>query len=115
MSDDRLHHLLDRARRGVILPDEAEQLAGLVGELEAAVVRLRTSRNRWAHHAGRLIGRAVTAEARATELEAEVTRLAAGQCIDSRRMCDLHHATPVTDCPYPRCIKARTATETTEV
>ncbi|MFF2731821.1 hypothetical protein ACFVS9_28420 [Streptomyces sp. NPDC058008] len=31
---DRLHHLLDRARRGVLLPAEAEQLAALVGEVE---------------------------------------------------------------------------------
>lgn len=33
---ERLHHLLDRARRGVILPDEGEQLAELVGHLVAA-------------------------------------------------------------------------------
>ncbi|GGS41368.1 hypothetical protein F2B00_22195 [Streptomyces parvus] len=32
---ERLHHLLDRARRGVILPAEGEQLAGIVGEMEA--------------------------------------------------------------------------------
>ncbi|CAM5263403.1 hypothetical protein [Streptomyces badius] len=32
---ERLHHLLDRARRGVILPAEGEQLAEMVGELEA--------------------------------------------------------------------------------
>ncbi|MGW9238151.1 hypothetical protein ACWGRL_05345 [[Kitasatospora] papulosa] len=31
---ERLHHLLDRARRGVILPAEGEALAVLVGELE---------------------------------------------------------------------------------
>ncbi|MFE5853565.1 hypothetical protein ACFQ61_10175 [Streptomyces sp. NPDC056500] len=31
---DHLHHLLDRARRGVILPAEAEQLNALVAELE---------------------------------------------------------------------------------
>ncbi|MFI8865319.1 hypothetical protein ACIGNW_00150 [Streptomyces sp. NPDC053707] len=46
-----------------------------VTELEAAVARLRNFRNRWAAHAGRLIGRAVTAEARVTELEAEVARV----------------------------------------
>ncbi|MFJ3083094.1 hypothetical protein ACIPJG_25525 [Streptomyces halstedii] len=38
---ERLHHLLDRARRGVLLPAEAEQLAGLVGELEKAEARVR--------------------------------------------------------------------------
>ncbi|MFF9639413.1 hypothetical protein ACF1D2_33140 [Streptomyces bacillaris] len=32
---ERLHHLLDRARRGVILPAEGEQLAALVGLLVA--------------------------------------------------------------------------------
>ena len=31
---DRLHHLLDRARRGVILPAEGEQLAVLVENVE---------------------------------------------------------------------------------
>lgn len=31
---ERLHHLLDRLLRGVILPEEAEQLAALVRELE---------------------------------------------------------------------------------
>ena len=34
MTDNRLHRLLDRARRGLILPTEGEQLARLVGELE---------------------------------------------------------------------------------
>ncbi|MFF2226263.1 hypothetical protein ACFVV7_23445 [Streptomyces globisporus] len=33
---ERLHHLLDRARRGVILPAEGEQLAEMVGHLVAA-------------------------------------------------------------------------------
>ncbi|WP_318196888.1 hypothetical protein [Streptomyces sp. MCL20-2] len=33
---ERIHHLLDRARRGVILPAEGEQLAELVGHLVAA-------------------------------------------------------------------------------
>ncbi|WP_434744618.1 hypothetical protein [Streptomyces sp. A-14] len=36
---ERLHHLLDRARRGVILPAEGEAPAGLVAELEADVHR----------------------------------------------------------------------------
>ncbi|WP_432008686.1 hypothetical protein [Streptomyces bacillaris] len=34
---DRVHHLLDRLLRGVLLPAEAEQLAGLVRELERQV------------------------------------------------------------------------------
>ena len=71
----RLHHLLDRMRRGALLPAEAEQLATFVAELEA-----------------------------------EVVRLTAGQCVDSRRMCDLHHQQPVTGCPYPKCLAARDQT-----
>ncbi|MFI7890930.1 hypothetical protein ACIFUY_06655 [Streptomyces sp. CACIS-1.16CA] len=35
----RLHHLLDRARRGVILPAEGEQLAEMVGQMEADLHR----------------------------------------------------------------------------
>ncbi|MEU0354921.1 hypothetical protein [Streptomyces cyaneofuscatus] len=36
---ERLHHLLDRARRGVLLPAEGEALATLVGEIEADLHR----------------------------------------------------------------------------
>ncbi|MEV3946999.1 hypothetical protein AB0K57_04955 [Streptomyces halstedii] len=124
--------------------------------------RLHRSRNRWADHAGRLQDRALTAEARAreleaaaptraalrarytaaivdaypdlryvaddladklctvrddrlTQLEAEVARLTAGQCVDSRRMCDLHHQQPVTGCPYPRCLTSRDQTPPTHL
>jgi transcriptional regulator with XRE-family HTH domain len=52
-------------------------------------------------------GRAESAELRANQAEAEVTRLTAGQCIDSRRMCDLHHTKPVDGCPYPRCLNTQ--------
>ncbi|WP_097865882.1 helix-turn-helix domain-containing protein [Streptomyces sp. rh34] len=48
-------------------------------------------------------------DARVRELEAEVARLTAGQCLDSRAMCEKHHAPPVAGCPYPRC-RAATAT-----
>ncbi|WP_420169030.1 hypothetical protein [Streptomyces violaceoruber] len=41
--------------------------------------RLHRSRNRWAAHAGRLQDRALTAEARVRELEAENARLTAGR------------------------------------
>ena len=44
---------------------------------------------------------------RAERAKDEVARLTAGQCTDSRRMCDLHHTVPVAGCPYPRCINAR--------
>ncbi|MFD5208449.1 hypothetical protein ACFWNF_16165 [Streptomyces anulatus] len=53
------------------------------------------------------ISRAARAEARVAELEAEVARLTAGQCLDSRAMCEQHHAPPVDGCPYPRCRAAR--------
>ncbi|WP_435597096.1 hypothetical protein [Streptomyces anulatus] len=40
-------------------------------------------------------------------LEADNARLTAGQCLDSRAMCEQHHAPPVAGCPYPRCRAAR--------
>ncbi|MFE7485525.1 hypothetical protein [Streptomyces sp. NPDC057552] len=43
---ERLHHLLDRARRGVILPAEGEALAVLVGELEQRVDTARATARR---------------------------------------------------------------------
>ncbi|MFF3998587.1 hypothetical protein ACFYX8_35425 [Streptomyces cyaneofuscatus] len=43
---ERLHHLLDRARRGVILPAEGEALAELVGELEQQLNTARTTTQR---------------------------------------------------------------------
>ncbi|MFJ2848305.1 hypothetical protein [Streptomyces rubiginosohelvolus] len=44
---------------------------------------------------------------RIRELEADNARLTAGQCTDSRAMCEKHHAPPVDGCPYPRCRAAR--------
>lgn len=35
-----------------------------------------------------------------------VGHLVAGQCVDSRRVCEQHHAVPVATCPYPRCLTA---------
>lgn len=101
MSDtQRLHHLLDRMLRGVLLPAEREQLAGLVGELEAHAGR----RDRTATHRLAVLGKR---REQIRALEAEVTRLTAGQCLDSRRMCEQHHTPPVTGCPYPQCVAAR--------
>ncbi|MEV7492227.1 hypothetical protein AB0O08_15910 [Streptomyces anulatus] len=58
----------------------------------------------------RLVGaRADRAEARVRELEADNARLTAGQCTDSRAMCEQHHLPPVAGCPYPRC-RAASAT-----
>lgn len=64
---ERLHHLLDRARRGVILPAEGEQLAGLVGELEQQVDAARAT-------ARRLNYRAQQAESKNTTFERAVSQ-----------------------------------------
>jgi hypothetical protein len=78
----RLHHLLDRLRHGVLLEAEREQLVGLVGELKAENAKLRDGLARCRH------------KPRVTELEAEVTRLTAGQCThtvpDRTTLPDLH-------------------------
>ncbi|ACX71175.1 hypothetical protein pZL12.98 [Streptomyces phage ZL12] len=125
---ERLHHLLDRLLRGVLLPEEREQLAGLVraqeerlndwkqaagagmtladnlrGEIHALAlgVPLVCSDDR---HKTQVLSQAI----RIRELEADNARLAVGQCLDSRAMCEQHHAPPVAGCPYPRC-RAATA------
>ncbi|AWL39691.1 MULTISPECIES: hypothetical protein [unclassified Streptomyces] len=41
--DDRLHHLLDRARRGALLPAEADQLVSLITTLEQQVAELEAA------------------------------------------------------------------------
>ncbi|MDX5526160.1 hypothetical protein PV677_36435 [Streptomyces sp. DE06-01C] len=107
---ERLHHLLDRLLRGVLLPEEAEQLAGAVRILQARVddqdeaASVAVSAVRLMNEAGAQRDRA---EARARELKADNARLTAGQCLDSRAMCEKHHAPPVDGCPYPRCRAAR--------
>ncbi|MFC8704133.1 hypothetical protein ACFUIV_18355 [Streptomyces anulatus] len=128
---ERIHHLLDRLLRGVLLPEEREQLAALVRELErrADVSDIVAKGN--LQHVKQLIPAVRAAEARVRELEAdnaryeevvvgdlneaniglqrEVARLTAGQCLDSRAMCEKHHLPPVAGCPYPRC-RAASAT-----
>ncbi|WP_326700228.1 hypothetical protein OG909_24845 [Streptomyces sp. NBC_01754] len=114
---DRLRHLLDRARRGVLLPAEGEQLAELVGELEAAIEQAELDAEQQARHFRTICGERESyrqawkyEQKRRATAEAEVVRLTAGQCVDSRRMCDLHHQQPVTGCPYPRCLAVRDQT-----
>ena len=117
----RLHHLLDRMRRGALLPAEAEQLATFVAELEAERDTYQADCQKWAGavatsekvrrlHAADADRYEAQLRTRVTELETEVARLTAGQCVDSRRMCDLHHQQPVTGCPYPKCLTARETT-----
>ncbi|MEU2996859.1 hypothetical protein ABZ684_04680 [Streptomyces sp. NPDC006995] len=76
---ERLHHLLDRARRGVILPAEGEQLAEMVGELEADLHRYEEVVVGDLNEANTGLQRqAARAEARVRELEAELARHASG-------------------------------------
>ncbi|WP_228988614.1 hypothetical protein [Streptomyces sp. DH8] len=81
---DRLHHLLDRARHGVLLPAEGEALAGLVAELEAAIEQADLDAEQQARHFHTICGEResyrqawkqeqkhrATAEARVRDLEA---------------------------------------------
>lgn len=85
----RLHHLLDRMQRGVLLPEEREQLAGLVRLLQARVTDQDGAAS-VAVSAVRLMNEAGTqrdhAEARVRELEANTATLqdalaaVTGQC-----------------------------------
>lgn len=90
-TEDRLRHLLDRARHGVILPAEGEQLAGLVGELE----RERDTLDAVCLSNKRAYVGAVqavrTAEARIAELEAENATLrdALAHCPHKPRITEL--------------------------
>ena len=75
-----LHHLLDRMRRGVLLPAEREQLAGIVGELERRIGTLEAvcESNKRAY---------VGAVKSARELEAAVDMV--------RRLCNLTITTSI--------------------
>lgn len=116
----RLHHLLDRMRRGVLLPAEGEALAELVAKLETdhagllkATASLITSIG-YARHtlADNILGQvrapddvsleqitvAVIAEYRADQ--STIRRLTAGQCTHYKGTHDLHHTVPVTGCVW---------------
>ncbi|MEV3996701.1 hypothetical protein AB0K62_13625 [Streptomyces halstedii] len=85
----RLHHLLDRMQRGVLLPEEREQLAGLVRLLQARVndqdraASVAVSAIRLMNEAG---AQRAAAEARVRELGANTATLrdalaaVTGQC-----------------------------------
>lgn len=70
----------------------SDQLDALYDQLEARGTIIRAC-----------LGKHRTKAARVRELEAEVARLTAGQCLDSRAMCEQRHLPPVAGCPYPRC------------
>ncbi|MGW7398055.1 hypothetical protein ACWGH7_16340 [Streptomyces cyaneofuscatus] len=112
----RLNHLIDRARRSTLLPEEADQftahLRDLVRRLENEeddTRHLLTQRQEMAAERYAWQERGDRAEARVRELEAEVVRLTAGQCTHALATCEQHHTKPVAGCPYPRC-RAATAT-----
>ncbi|MFD9764744.1 hypothetical protein ACFWXI_14575 [[Kitasatospora] papulosa] len=100
---DRLHHLLDRARRGVILPAEGEALATLVAELEKRA-RQTEELLSIAHETSN------RSEAERARMEQRVAELTAGQCTHALAVCEQHHRVPVTGCPYPRCKAAAART-----
>ncbi|MEV1097470.1 hypothetical protein AB0I87_18610 [Streptomyces sp. NPDC049952] len=131
---DRLHHLLDRLRRGVLLEAEAAQLATAVTMLLARLADQDGAAD-IAVRAIRLMNEAGVqrdaAEARVRELEAadhianlilgvrdehvaaleqRVAELTAGQCTHALAVCEQHHHQPVAGCPYPRCKAAAART-----
>lgn len=101
---------MDRISLDDLTSDQLDTLYARLEELAEEVVNAQQD----AEHMKLLVaassepGHAVR---RVVQLEAEVARLAAGQCTDSRRMCDLHHTVPVDGCPYPRCVNAREQAE----
>lgn len=113
---------VDRIPLDHLTSDQLDQLYDRLEGAEAARDRLFRSRDRQAARAADLKKRADQAEdllrvahetsnrseAERARMEQRVTELTAGQCTHTRRMCDLHHREPVADCPYPRCIAART-------
>lgn len=117
----RLNHLIDRARRGALLPEEADQftteLRDLVRRLEDeedTSRRLLTQRQEMAaeRHVWQERGDTYrdawhSARDRFRKAKAEITRLTAGQCTHALAICEQHHTAPVAGCPYPRCIAAR--------
>lgn len=93
LTREQMLHLVDRARRGVILPPELDDLHGGIVAMAARTDKAKRAVN-------------ILAE-QYRLLEAEVTRLTAGQCTHALHMCQQHHTVPVDGCPYPKCVKAR--------
>lgn len=81
----------------------SDALDALYDDLDRVRNAWQESRARW----WKANARIDELDARIRELEADNARLTAGQCVDSRAMCEKHHAPPVAGCPYPRCRAAR--------
>ncbi|MFC9753003.1 hypothetical protein [Streptomyces sp. NPDC056921] len=76
MSDhEQLLHLVDRARRGVALPAELDQLAAGITEQAARITALERLAAGNRRHVQLIVPELEKAEARVTELEAETTKL----------------------------------------
>jgi len=100
---DRLHHLLDRLRRGALLEAEGEQLVTAVTKLADRAEGAEAARDRLLRSCDRRA-------ARIRDLEQRVAELTAGQCTHALAVCEKHHRVPVTGCPYPRCKAAAART-----
>ncbi|NEB83949.1 hypothetical protein G3I43_07120 [Streptomyces anulatus] len=115
---DRLAALENGARERSALLEEARDALEAAGINEAhggeswprlvpAIEELAADRAGWKARFERVQERVGELEAEGVRHRADNARLTAGQCTDSRAMCEQHHAPPVDGCPYPRCRAAR--------
>ncbi|MGQ4351963.1 hypothetical protein [Streptomyces drozdowiczii] len=124
---DQLHHLANRARRGVLLPEEGALLADAITALEqqltdqassddvarraaqaiagmgADIRAIRAERDRYRNAWKSARHRAAPTPGTVTITQARHQHLVAGQCTDRHDTHRLHHTEPVTGCPYPGC------------
>ncbi|MFI2084347.1 hypothetical protein ACH43Y_28810 [Streptomyces rubiginosohelvolus] len=104
LTSDALDQLYDRLD---LLESGARERSALLEEardaLEAAGINEAHGGESWP----RLVPAIEELAAERDRLAADNARLTAGQCIDSRAMCEQHHLPPVDGCPYPRCRAAR--------
>ncbi|WP_089117076.1 hypothetical protein [Streptomyces sp. SS07] len=104
LTSDALDQLYDRLD---LLESGARERSALLEEardaLEAAGINEAHGGESWP----RLVPAIEELAADRDRLATDNARLTAGQCIDSRAMCEQHHLPPVDGCPYPRCRAAR--------
>ena len=107
----RLNHLIDRARRCALLPEEADRFTTELRDLVRRLEDTEDDRDRANAALRHMLGQHRECGInRITALEAEVARLTAGQCTHALAVCEQHHRVPVTGCPYPRCKAAAART-----